>query len=269
MIDFSFDPTSTPMNLREALLSGDLSRVDIRAEIELLRRIVADCAALGRDLVPLFEALAEQDALALVDLATGPKAPGSATLVKAAMAVAPALERNVAPASLYRRLVALHPPLAPALVRLAASRHPAANWMIAFSEKAGGVPGFVHLEAAADHPSFAQVCFAHAAVGHVDALERVALAARRPEPLSALLAAGHPDAAVRTVVGLLESGFSGGLAPWVVGVWGPEPDGFFVRVVPLLRSREAGQSLAREAEHWPRTLSFLRVTLPGLPPAAR
>jgi hypothetical protein len=269
MAEPSLPPCQPPASLRDALLSGDTSRVDPRSDIDLLRRIVAEASAEGLDLAPLFVALAARDALALVDLATGPKAPASATLVRAAMAVAPELERHVAPAGLYRRLSALCPPLVPELVRLAATRHPAAAWMVAFSRKAGGEPGYVHLEAASGHPAFAQLCFSHAAAGNAEALVRIAVVASRPEPVAALLAAGRIDAAQRAAVGLLEAGFREPLAPWVAGVWGPEPDGFFVRIVPQLRSREAALALEREALDWPRTRAFLRVALPLLPPLAR
>jgi hypothetical protein len=248
--------------LRASLERGDLGTLDPRTELVLLRAFVADAVARDTDLGPFFRALADVDALALVDLTTGPRAPAGPALVRGALQVLEVLEEKVAPSGLYRRLAALAGSLADEVIRVAARRHPAASWLVGLSGRAEGpAPGLLHLGEIVGHPSFVHACWRHAEAGHHVALRRVAESFGRPEPIAALLSVGADEWACEAAARFLERPGGPSLAPWVCAVWGPEPDGFFVRVVPLLGTPEALEALAREAEDCPRTRAFLRIRL--------
>ncbi len=220
-----------------AVLAGDLSAVDPRHHLELLRDLAQAAVAADRSLVALFQALGSSDPIALADLAVGPRAPRGARLVEAALAVLPALEQQVSAGALYRRLAVLAGPGAERVLACAAQRHPAAGWLVALSTRSGEPePGLAHLRAAAGHPAFAQVCWDHAAAGHHAALVSAAGLTGRAEPAAALLAHGavelaraataalverHPEASVPPPGGGVGAralgGCGGGGAPWARG----------------------------------------------------
>ncbi|MFH1466015.1 MAG: hypothetical protein ABIO70_16645 [Pseudomonadota bacterium] len=259
------DPLASPW--AERVLGGDLCGVDPREELEALRGLVNAAAAADRDLRPLFLALRELDPIALADLAVGPRAPRGPRLAEAALVVLEALESQVAPGGLYRRLVGLAGPRRVEVLIVAAARHPTAGWLVALSDAAGEQPpGRAHLEAAAGQPGLEKACREHVAAGHHTAL--IGLAGQgHPEAVAALVAAEAMEPAREAAARLLEVAGGEILAPWVAAVWGPEPDGFYLGVLRHLRSVEAAVRLEVAAVGCPRTLRLLATVRRGLRPA--
>lgn len=254
---------------------GDLGRIDPKSDLELLRQFVAESVKADQDLGPFFAAIAARDPLALVELVTGPRTSAGPVLIRGALTVLDTLEQKVAPVGLYRRLLALSGDMALDVLKVAAERNPTASWLCALSDKSGEPePGRIHLEATLGHPAFVNACWAHAQAGHLRALAGVAGSSRRPEPVAALLASGAEDLCFEVCVHLLntsadteETGAPGSivtrLAPWIAGVWGPDLDAFFVRLVPRVRSRQAATGFMDAAQDWPRTQAFLKILLHG------
>ena len=251
--------------LGEALLGGDLARVDVRQELPLLRQLVAEAAEHGLDLVPLFRALAGRDPLALADLATGPRAVASDQVVRAALAVAGRLEQQMAPAGLYRRLLALAHDEARSVLRVAVKRHPTATWLVSLSQQCeGDRPGEIHLLETVSEPAFEDICRAHAQAGHFRALLHVAQRCGCPEPVVALIAVDRWDLALQAATAVLDRDGHRALGPYVAAVWGPDAEVFFLRLVPRLKSRRAAQALLEEAAGWPRCRELLERVIPGM-----
>lgn len=259
-------PDPLPIEWKARVLEGNLVGVDPRLDLPRLRLLVEEAVAEGRDVVPFFKALSRADALAMMELVVGPRAVPGGPVLDAAMEVIDILEKLMAPASLYRRLLALAGPRGADVLRLAASRHPEASWLVHFSDVVpeAGVAGLIHLMQTASHPSFAGICWAHAAAGHHIALEEVAGQTGRPEPVAALLSVGVIHAARRAAARALESAPDAAVVPWVAAVWGPDLDVFFAGTVPLVKDPRAALALLACSRGWTRTRALLKDAFPNL-----
>lgn len=249
--------------LGRALLSGDVTRIQPREELVLLRKVVGSAARADRDLRPLFRALAPRDPLALAELAAGPRVHPHPRVVEAALAVAAALEPVLGAAGTYRRLVQIHPKSAGAVLKIASDRHPTASWLVSLSDQEPEFPGLIHLRATRTHPQFPRICDAHLEAGHREAVIQVVPECTHGEPVAALLRHEAIEGAVRAVAAALEVHPLSRLVPWIAATWGPDLDAFFVQVVPHLRSRAAARALGAGGD-WPRTAALLARVLPGM-----
>lgn len=244
------------------LLNGDLDGLDLRAELPRLLAAVREAG--DRPLQPLFAALAEKDPMALAEVVCGSRAPGGAHVVRAALPHVAALEATLSPRGLYPRLLDLGGEAAADVLAIAAARHPAASWLVPLSRKAEAFAvGLTHLLAAANHPSFASVCRAHADAGHVDGLVFVAAETGRAEPAAALLGV-DVAASLRAAGAALDRDPTTPMLAHLAAAWGPEPDALIVRLIPGLRSRIAAETLLASARHLPLTASTLRAVLRGM-----
>ncbi len=251
--------------LGRSLLEGDLDRLEPRRDLPFLFRFVASAGRRGWNLGPFFKALARKDPLALVELTTGPRAPGGASAVRGALCVLDDLEAQLGPSGLYRRLIVLDAGTSLQVLDAAASRHPAAGWMIPLGHLASETPpGLVHLLRASSRPVFGRVCHDHAMAGHAEALVTAASRLGRAEPVASLLSAGAVSMALQAAAGALGANPACPVVPMVAASWGPEPDLFFLALVPLLRSRSAAQALMEQGPRLPRTTALLAVTIPGM-----
>ncbi len=252
----------------EAVLRGELSGIDPRGDLDLVRDVAVRGAEAGWDLGPLFRALAEREPLALAEIAVGARAPGGPNAVRAALAVIDVLECHLPVGSLYRRLAVVAGEASAEVLEVAATRHPAASWLVALSDSVvGGVPGLVALRAAVPHPTFDRTCRAHAASGHLDALLEIARETGRAEPAAALLAADMVDLALQAAAAAMETdpGTALSLAARLAGVWGPDPDALFVRLVQRLQSATAAYALQQAVRGvCPRTSRLLDALVPTL-----
>ncbi len=187
-------------------------------------------------------------------------------MVRAALDLAPVLEKQLAPQGLYRRLVDLGGvDAAKDVLRLASQRHPAGTWLVALSEKVErDDAGLVHLLAAQRHPSFTSCCWAHAEAGHAAGLLAVATETARPEPVAALLSTGNEPKALEAAARVLERDPDSSVICWLAAVWGPDIDALLVRIVPHLRTAEAVRSLASTSQAYPRAAKLLEVVGRGL-----
>jgi hypothetical protein len=245
-----------------SLLSGSLDGLDLRAELPRLLAAVRDAG--DRPLAPLFAALAERDPVALAEVVCGPRAPGGAHAVRAALPHVALLERQLSARGLYPRLLDLAGEAAPDVVAAAAARHPAASWLVPLSRRAEAFAvGLTHLCAAANHPSFAAVCRAHAEAGHVDGLVFAAAETGRAEPAAALLAVDVP-ASLRAASAALDRDPASPILAHLAAVWGPEPDKLIAALIPHLRSRASAEALRAQARHLPKTSLLLTAVLRGM-----
>jgi hypothetical protein len=244
----------------------DLGAFEPKRDLPRVRAELAATVARGDSPVGLLHALKEKNAVALADVVVGPQAVGGAAMVRAALDLAPVLEQQLAPQGLYRRLVDLGGgDAAKDVLQLAARRHPAGTWLVALSEKVERESaGFVHLVAAQGHPAFTSCCWAHAEAGHASGLVAVATETARPEPVAALLSAGHEAAALEAAARVLERDPRSAVISWLAAVWGPDIDGLLVRIVPHLRTVDAVKALAATSQAYPRASALLEVVGRGL-----
>jgi hypothetical protein len=243
----------------------DLGSFEPKRDLPRVRAELAATVARGDSPVDLLHALKEKNAMALADVVVGPQAVGGAAMVRAALDLAPVLEQHLAPQGLYRRLVDLGGEAATEVLQLAAQRHPAGTWLVALSEKVERESaGFVHLMAAQRHPSFTACCWAHAEAGHARGLVAVATETARPEPVAALLSAGHEKPALEAAARVLERDPRSTVIAWLAAVWGPDIDGLLVRIVPHLRTADAVRALAATSASYPRASALLEVVGRGL-----
>jgi folylpolyglutamate synthase/dihydropteroate synthase len=124
--------------------------------------------------------------------------------------------------------------------------------------------GFVHLVAAQRHPSFTACCWAHAEAGTRAVSWPSRPETARPEPVAALLSAGHETAALEAAARVLERDPRSPVIAWLAAVWGPDIDGLLVRIVPNLRTSEAVRALAATSQAYPRASALLEVVGRGL-----
>jgi hypothetical protein len=244
----------------------DADAFDPKRDLPSIRQALADAIARGESPSALLSELKDKNAMALADVVVGPHAIGGPAMVTAALALAPVLEKHLAPQGLYRRLVDLGgEQVAKDVLDLAARRHPAGTWLVALSEKVEREDaGVIHLLAAKGHPSFTSCCWAHAEAGHHKGLVAVATATARPEPVAALLSAGNEAQALEAAARVLEVDPDSPVICWLAAVWGPDIDALLVRIVPHLRTAAAVRSLAGPSRAYPRASKLLEVVGRGL-----
>ncbi len=173
------------------------------------------------------------------------------------------LEKAQDAGPVYARLCVDAAQDAAAVLEVAARRHPAASWLLDLAERHETVPGTLQLRGASTHASFQVVAWACAARGFVDALvEEGALG--RPETAAALLAHGHPSAAVESAARALAANPDCQVVPWLAAVEGPAAEAVIARIVPRVRSRAAAASLERQLTPFPMTRRLVRAALAGL-----
>lgn len=242
-----------------------IADLDPRQDMQLIRERLSLALHEGRDVGPVFVDLAKRNPLALADLVVGPKAQHDPALVRAALLVIEALEEAVAPNGLYRRLAALSKETQPAVLEIAARRHPAASWLVELSRTVEGHgAGEMHLMAAAGHPAFAAVCWSHAQAGHYPGLVTAAERTGRPEPAAALASAGVADAAAVAMIRALEHTLSSPVIPHLAGAWGPDITPIIRLAVPHLRSRKVGAALLSQVRGYPAIAALLTTLLPAM-----
>lgn len=246
------------------LLSGDLAGVDLRGQTDLLIEAVREAGE--RPLGPLLDALAEADPLALAEVVCGTRSPGGSALVLAALPHAERIEGALSPRGAWPRLLDLGgAESALPVLTTAARRHPGASWLVALSRKVEGPKaGLAHLTACAHHPAFAQACRNHADAGHVEGLVLASATTGRTEPAAALLGVGKFDAMLRAAGAALDTAPEGPLVAQLAAVWGPEPDELFVRILPILRRKQAAEAIRVHCRHMPKTGRLLDLIIRGM-----
>mgnify|MGYP001599443792 CR=1 FL=1 len=239
---------------------------DARLQLDAILRAAGQL----HDPVPLLSMLSEKAPVALAEVTCGPRAPGGAAFVRASLRFVDQLEAQLSPRGLYGRLLELcgdagrDDGTAIEVLRVGATRHPAASWVVRLSRKVEGIrAGTVHLAAAAVHPAFAQACVAHAEVGHVEGLLSAAASTGRGEPAAALLAV-DPALAVRAAALALCANPQSTVVAHLAAAWGPDVDGLVARVVPHLRHRAAAEALLGWTGQLPHTARLLRAVIPGM-----
>lgn len=241
------------------LKDGELEGIDLRRDLDL----VLAAAREADDPTALLAALAAADPIALAEVVCGPRSPGGAVLVRAALAHIAVLEQALSALGAWGRLVELG---GAEFLGDAARAHPTSRWILKLSRKVEGkLAGATHLTVAAGHPVYASLCAMHVEAGAREGLVVAAERTARPEPVLALLPVDR-QAAIRAAAAVLNADPDAVLIPWLAAAWSPEPDDLFVRIVPHLRHRRAAQALRAITAAQVATQRLLRTVLPSLPP---
>lgn len=243
-----------------------IDHLDLRRDLDTVLSIARDVAN-DDDASALVDAIATRDAIALAEVCCGPRAPGGPALCRAALKHAAILEKQLSARGFYPRLAELSAITAGDVLLVAATRHPAAGWLVALSKRIEvDLAGETHLVAAAAHPAFATACRAHADAGHREGLIAAARRTGRAEPAAALLAASwiDPTPALRAASAAIETNPDAPVVAHLAAVFGPEPDGLTRRIVPLLRTRAAAEALFTHTRHLPHTRALLLAVIPGM-----
>ena len=244
------------------LLSGDHAGLSLPGDLQRLREAIGQAES-AEALEPLYSALARRHPVALLDLVIGPRAASSPAAVRAALGVAGVLEQRASPAALYKRLLEIQPETRGEVIAEAAARNPAASWLVQLSDTAEDVPGVTHLKACVAHPAFPAICWAHASVGHHEALVEVA-ASGRAEPAAALLHADRRDLAVEAAARALDAAPQSPVVPYLAAVGGPGIEPLLMQLVPRLKSAQAATALQQALVPFPGAAQLLASVLPGM-----
>jgi hypothetical protein len=245
------------------ILLGDLSQVVLPRDLDKLRKEVSDAISRDLSLDALYTALAEEEPLALLELAAGPKAVYGEASVRAALPRVSVMERHMSPASLYQGLSLVAGEAVSEVLSTAARRHPAAGWLVRLSDRVEATPGEIHLQHARKHPAFASICWAHARAGHYTALAGAG-SSGRAEPAAALLSVGQRERAVEAAALALQKNPDAPIVPYFSGVAGPEADLALTELVTKVRSREAAERLNEQLYPFPAARQKLKAVMPGL-----
>ncbi len=245
------------------LASGDLSALVLPRDLELLRNEVSTLLDHQSPLDPLYQALASEAPMALVDLVLGPKAATGTRAVQAALAVLPALVKQTTPAGTIRRLGDLAPESKPEVLAAAVKAFPTAGWLVGLSGKfEDSAPGSAHLQGTQDHPAYPGVCVAHAKAGHLDAL--LNQAAQGQAAAVGALALVDSSAATQGAGQLLAAHPTIRVVPWIAAAKGPDAQEVLLPLMAKLRSREAAMNLLADLGPFPRAQARLSLILAGL-----
>ncbi len=237
-----------------------------REALEAARAEAAALVQAGEPLEPLLRRLAERDRVALAEVVVGPRAPGSAALVRAALLVLPALEEAIAPKALYQRLVAHSTETAAEVLAAAIGRHPVASWVLRLSVAVEGPrAGLDHLQATQGLSSFPRVCQLYAEAGHDEGLIAAAALLARPELAAALAAAGRLEPAARAIVGTLAAVPDSPVLAFAAAGWGPDLEPLLLACVRNLRDARTADALAPWLRSFPRARALLLAVRPALP----
>ncbi|MFT5587325.1 MAG: hypothetical protein ACI9VR_004934 [Cognaticolwellia sp.] len=245
------------------LASGDLSGLVLPRDLEVLRSEVTNLLEQGSPLDPLYQALATEAPVALVDLVLGPKAATGTQAVQAALKVLPALVEQTTPAGTIRRLGDLAPESKSQVLAAAVQAFPSAGWLVGLSDKfEDQVPGSAHLNGTQAHPAYPGLCVAHAKAGHIAALmDQAALGhaaavgalslvdSQAATQAAGLLLAEHPQ--VRVV-------------PWIAAAKGISAQEILLPLMSRLRSRGAAMNLLADLGPFPLAQARLSLILAGL-----
>ena len=240
-----------------ALLLGDLSQIVLPRDLEMVREVADEAARRGASLDALYEALAFDEPLALLELAAGPRAVSGAASVRAALPLVAIMERHMSPSGLYQGLCMVAEDAADEVLAGAARRHPAAGWLVRLADRVEEIPGRAHLRAAIEHPAYPAICWAHARAGHRQALLEAAESGR-PEPAAALLAAGADREALRAAARALAAEPECPIVPYFAAVRGPEVGDLLAELIPLLGGGPAEAALREQALPLPALRRALR-----------
>jgi len=239
--------------------------LDPRRDMSLIRERLAVALSREEDVEGILSDLAHRDPLALADLVMGPRAEVNATLVMAALGELDALEGAVSPNGLYRRLLDLAGTSAPRVLEMAAKRHPAASWLVGFSRRVEGAEaGRTHLLAAAGHPSFQAVCWAHADAGHAAGLIIAAGETGLADPVGALAAVGNVDGAAEATVRVLERTPDSPVVATLAAAWGPDVAPILRAAVGHLRTKDAANALRHQSGGYPAVAAMLTAVARGM-----
>ena len=251
----------TPDELLSLRLPGELPRVIAAVQEEL---------AADRSPAPILRGLAVLNPLALVDVVIGPRAPGGAAMVPAALAVISTLESVVPPGALYRRLVRQADTARIDVLHAAVTRHPEADWLIPLSRLAeGALAGQIHLTTAAERctpEEFTDLCRAHVKAGHRSGLVAAGRDLARLEPVLALLAVDDLDHAAAGIVALLEVVPEFGVIERIAARWGPALAPLLTAALPHIPHRALAAQLSRYTRWYPdidRALTERMAQLPS------
>jgi len=111
-----------------AWLQGDLSGVDARAELGLVREVAERAIAEGEDLAPLLTALAELDPVACAELVAGPRALVALQILPLVLELAAVLAPVLPPQALAQRLLSLYPDHRDPVLMWALHANPGSAW---------------------------------------------------------------------------------------------------------------------------------------------
>jgi hypothetical protein len=239
--------------------------LDPRRDLSLIRERLDLSLHRGEDVTEILQDLASRDALALADLVVGPRSRASSGLISAALEVIEVLEGAVSPAGLYRRLLDLAGGAGPDVLEVAASRHPAASWLVHLSRRVeGSEAGATHLRIAAGHPAFTAACWAHADAGHIRGLICAAALTGLPEPAAALAAVGEVEAAAEAGVRALERTPESPVVATLAAAWGPDLTPILRSAVGHLRTRDSAHALRNQCAGYPAVAALLNTVARGM-----
>ncbi|TVQ93821.1 MAG: hypothetical protein EA397_03455 [Deltaproteobacteria bacterium] len=248
-------------------LTGDLSGVDPRSELGLLRDVLGRACREGQPVAPLVHALAVLDPVACADLVAGPRALSEPSVIRAALGVAEHLEPILPASSLYRRFLTLAPSERALVQRAALLRHPEAVW--AWTLRPGERPqGASALELALSDEG--ETAYGKAvALGLFEAVAHRAGAGEQGA-LRALADGGEPSVLGAALAGWLDAGHPGPVVAWIAAWWGPQIEPILLEAARLIQSDSSLQRLIVEShatEALQRSLTAQRGS--DSPPSAR
>jgi hypothetical protein len=239
--------------------------LDPRRDIRLIRERLALALHRDEDVQAILEDLAQRAPLALADLIVGPRAQPSAGLARASLGVIDVLEGAVSAAGLYRRLLDLAGSAQGEVLTVAASRHPAASWMVSLSRRVEGEgAGRTHLLHAAGHPAFAAACWAHAEAGHRLGLIAASAETGLPEPCGALASVGDVHGAAEAGVRALERTPDSPVVATLAATWGPDIGPILKSAVGHLRTRPSATALRNQSMGYPAIAALLDTVARGM-----
>jgi len=241
-----------------AILLGDLSQLVLPRDLDRLRKETNLAVERGDSLTQLYEALAFDEPLALLELTAGPKAVYGAASVRAAIPLLDTMEKHMQPSSLFQGLCMVAEEAVEEVLGAAALRHPAAGWLVRLASRVEEVPGKTHLTMATEHPAFPSICWAHARTGHHTALLGAADCGR-PEPAAALLAIGEDQKAVRAAARTLEANPGAPIVAYFSAVRGPAVGEVLAELIPRLRG-DAVEALTPQLLPFPAARKRLRAS---------
>ena len=245
------------------LALGDLSALVLPRDLELLRSEVSSLLEHDSTLDPLYQALAKEAPMALLDLVLGPKAATGPAAVRAALRVLPTLVEQTTPAGTIRRLGDLAPECKPEVLTAAVEAFPSAGWLVGLSDKfEDHAPGSAHLNGTQEHPAYPGVCVAHAKAGHLDAL--LDQAAQGHAAAVGALALVDSQAATQGAGLLLAEHPQVRIVPWIAAAKGPEAQEILLPLMARLRSRGAAMNLLADLGPFPQAQARLSLILAGL-----
>lgn len=225
-------------------LEGNLTGVDPRTELALLRDAVERACAQGRSVAPLIHALAGLDPVACVELVAGARALSEPPVIHAALAILDDLTPIMPAPALYRRLLVVAPELYLDIQRSAVLRYASESWAwtLKRSERPPGATALGVLLGSSGDSAF-EHALAH---GLVDAVLQRA-AGGEIGALRALVAHGQAEPLATALSSWLESGHPGPVVAWIAAWWGPEIEPIIARASQDLTSEAALNRLISES----------------------